>query len=177
MATDKFKALVHYLVHACRDNPARLGALRLNKALWFTDVIAFQEDGVSVTGAKYVKRARGPVPAAILPVIDELCEEGKLLVQRPRRRYEATLYYSLEDPDVSLLSERARERGRFVLDSLLGLSANEISEDTHDEIWAAAAEGEEIPLYATLAAGRGEVTEEVRVWAQSVVDERAAAAA
>ena len=64
-----------------------------------------------------------------------------------------------------------------VLDSLLGLSANEISEGTHDEIWAPAAEGEEIPLYAMLAAGRGEVTEEVRVWAQSVVDERAAAAA
>jgi hypothetical protein len=33
MSTEKFKALVHYIVEECSDNPGRLGATRLNKAL------------------------------------------------------------------------------------------------------------------------------------------------
>lgn len=172
MSTDKLKALVHYLVYLCRDNPGRLGSIRLNKSLWFTDVIAYHEDGRSVTGARYVRRAMGPVPAAILPVLNELSDEGKLLIQRPRRKFQATLYYSLKEPDVSLLSGSERELARSVLDSVLGISANEISDITHDEVWEAAAEGEEIPMHATLASGRGEITPEVRQWAQSVIDDR-----
>jgi hypothetical protein len=38
MATEKFKAMVHYIVAAC-DDPQRLGAVRLNKICWFTDTI------------------------------------------------------------------------------------------------------------------------------------------
>jgi len=56
MKTEKFKELVHYIVHECRDDPARLGAIRLNKAVWWTDVAAFKECGKTVTDDKYVKR-------------------------------------------------------------------------------------------------------------------------
>lgn len=36
---------------------------------------------------------------------------------------------------------------------------------SHDAIWEAAYIGEEIPVYATLAANEGEITPEVLAWA------------
>ena len=56
MATEKFKALVHFIVHECQENPSKLGAIRLNKALWYTDVVSFRASGASVTNESYVKR-------------------------------------------------------------------------------------------------------------------------
>ena len=54
--------------------------------------------------------------------------------------------------------------------AVLEYRAGEISELTHEEIWEAAQEGEEVPLYATLASGKGEITERVKKWAESVVE-------
>ena len=59
----------------------------------------------------------------------------------------------------------------FVLDSLFGKTANEISERTHEEIWRSARLGEEIPMIASLASGKGEITEAVKEWAEQVVDD------
>ena len=68
--TDKFAALVHYIVHSC--DPKQLGAIRLNKALWYIDVLAYQTTGDPVTGETYRRRQFGPVPGSIMPVLDTL---------------------------------------------------------------------------------------------------------
>lgn len=169
MSTDTFKALVHFLVHECRDNPGRLGSIRLNKALWFTDMLAYQDHGAPVTGERYVKRKMGPVPATILATLSALETEGKILIQEPGHRYQPRLFHSLVAPDVDLLSERDRESAKVILDVVCGYTASEVSEVTHDEVWDAAAEGEEIPLFATLASGRGVITDDVKAWAYESV--------
>jgi hypothetical protein len=171
MATDKFKALVHYIVHECRESPGRLGAVRLNKALWYTDVTAFKMNGASVTGEKYVKRAKGPVPAHILATLRELRDEGKILIQEPEFPYDPRKFISLVSPDTEHLSDDERSLATSTLSTVCGYTANGISELTHDIIWDAASEGEEIPLYATLASELGEVTESVRKWAGTITKE------
>lgn len=171
MSREKFKAMVHYIVHECRDNPGRLGAVRLNKALWFTDMISYQKDGVSVTGEKYIRREKGPVPATILATIEELVAEEKILVQEPEFAYDSRKYISLGHPNTEMLSDDERESVRSILDFVCDHTTNEIIGLTHGDVWAAAAEGEEMPLFATLAAVSGEITDEARDWAETIVQE------
>ena len=173
MAAEKFKALVHFMVHECQDNPGRLGSVRLNKALWFTDMFAYQANGVPVTGERYIKRKMGPVPATILAVLRELQQEGKIIVQGREHYYDPNKYISLKDPDLSLLSDHDCSTAKVALGFVCQHTANEISDFTHDGVWSAAKEGEEIPLYATLAAERGVITDDVKAWAEAVVQERA----
>lgn len=165
--TDKFAALVHYIVHSC--DPKQLGAIRLNKALWYIDVLAYQTTGVPVTGETYRRRQFGPVPGSIMPVLDTLARDGKILIKRAEYAYETTKFFSLEDPDEAALTTAEKRLASVVLDALLERSANAISERTHDVIWRAARDGEEIPLYATLVAVPGEVTPEMFEWADEVI--------
>lgn len=177
MATEKFKALVHFIVHECRENPGRLGAIRLNKTLWYTDVAAYQTAGASVSSETYVKRRMGPVPAHILSTIRTLSEEGRILVQEPEGQYDSRKFHSLADPDHGVLSETEKALAKRVLSVVLGYTANGISDATHDIIWEAAEDGEEIPLYATLASDLGEITDSVREWAMGILEQASAEAA
>lgn len=169
MSTPKFKALVHFLVHQCQDDPSRLGAIRLNKSLWFTDVVGYQLTGAAVTGERYLKRERGPVPATILATIRELQAEGKLEVREPEHRYDPRKFISLTEPSDNLLSESERQLAQSALNAVCGHTANAISDKTHDNVWDAASEGEEIPLFSTLASPVGTITASVRAWADDVV--------
>ncbi len=176
MATEKFKALVHFIVHECRDHPHRLGAVRLNKTLWYTDVMAFKMNGVPVTGETYVKREKGPVPAHILATLRELKDEGKIVIREPEYQFDTRKYVSVSSPQSGVLSDEERILASTILDAVCGYTANGISELTHDVIWDAASEGEEIPLKATLVAEAGEVTDSVRKWAESIIQDREMAA-
>ncbi len=171
MSGDKFKALVHLMVHECQDNPTRLGSVRLNKALWFVDMLSYQANGVSLTGEKYVKRAKGPVPMTILATLRDLQAEKAILIQEPEFQFDTRKYISLRQPDTNLLSNEERKVARLVLDAVCKRAANKIIEMTHEEIWEAATEGEEIPLFATLASGRGEITDDVRYWADAAIEQ------
>jgi len=175
MATEKFKALVHFIIHECREHPGKLGAIRLNKALWYTDVVGYEINGVSVTGETYVKRRKGPVPSHILAILREMMDEGKILIQEPKHQYNPRNFISLESPDHGILSDDEKEMARSILGSVCGYTANEISELTDDAIWDAAVEGEDIPIRATLAARAGEITDEILQWANNSIAARQAA--
>lgn len=166
----KFKALVHFIIEECKE-PALLGSIRLNKTLWFSDVIAYKQYGRSISGASYVKRRRGPVPKVILKCIEELRADGAIAVREPQFEYDTRKFSSLKQADTdNVIPEHERAITRFVLDTLLGHTATEVSEMSHDMIWDLAREGEEIPLEATLAANPGTVSTEVRDWAERVVN-------
>ena len=170
----KYKALVHYIIHECSDHPERLGAIRLNKALWFTDVIAFQVDGEPITGETYVKRRLGPVPRHILAILKKLEQEGSITIKKREFAYDTRKFHSERLPDPDALSDNEKRIARQVLGGLLGHTANEVSEMSHDIIWDAAREGEEIPIYATLAAIPGEITPDMIEWANKVTRGRKA---
>ena len=89
--TDKFAALVHHIVHSC--DPKQLGAIRLNKALWYIDVLAYQLRGESVTGETYRRRQFGPVPGSIMLVLDNLKSNGKIAIQQAEYAYETTMFF------------------------------------------------------------------------------------
>ena len=176
MANDKFKALVHHVVSSC-DDPNKLGAVRLNKILWFCDALAFRMHGVPMTGEKYVKRQFGPVPKTILRTLDELKEDGAILVRDKPSPLGGKIrhFISLSEPSDSVFSTQEQALIEAVLEQICeNHTANSISSITHDQVWEAANIGEEIPFEATLASIPGELTDDVLKWGAGVVDRVAA---
>jgi hypothetical protein len=168
---DKFKALVHYVCWRCAGDPSKLGATKLNKVLWLSDFISYYRSGAAMTGARYVKRQFGPVPRAIVPVLAELEQEGSITVRRVQfHGYEKKEYVVAHPPDMGLLQEQERT----LVDGMVGFvcdrnTARTISDLSHDHIWKAAEDGEEIP-YFTVFATPEEITEDDRAWALAEIE-------
>jgi len=147
----KFKALVQYICSMCQDNPARLGATKLNKVLWYVDTGNFLKTGMSLTGARYVKRQHGPVPAAIPAIIEELVAERKLYVRDvPFYEYDKKEYITLQEPDdidTIFSASDIRDIDRIIDSVCDAHTAKSISLKTHNEPWHMAEIGEGLPIF------------------------------
>ena len=165
---DKFKELVHYVCASC-PNPADLGAIKLNKVLWFSDIIAFGKLGVSITGVQYIKQKFGPVPKPILPALNGLVQSGAIRIEEIS--YYGHLkkqYISLRAPNCTLFTDGELAITDSVLASITTRhTASSISDLTHDDIWKLAKIGEEIPHRAMLASKLGKVTDSDIAWAKT----------
>lgn len=167
MDQEKFKMLVHYICWKCADDPSMLGAVKLNKILWISEGASYYSTGNSITGARYVKRQYGPVPSAILPILRDLEQEGVLTIRDADFHGFVKKEFIVNRPaSPDFLSDQ--ERG-LVEDAIVFVckmhSAKSISSATHDHIWKAAADGEEIPLFTVLAQP-GKLTDDDRTWAR-----------
>ena len=169
MSMSKLKTLVHVVIYRCRNYPHRLGAVRLNKVLWFSDVHAYRSLGQSVSGEPYVKRERGPVPLRILQALEELKSEGIIRIEEPTYHLDTRKFYSLHRTQSDVFTEDQENIVIAVLEGVLGQTANEVSEASHGLAWEVAEMGEEIPLCATLAETPGEYSDEIMKWAREEI--------
>jgi predicted small metal-binding protein len=170
MASDKFKKMVHYIVTAC--DPERLGATRLNKICWYADTICYRISGASITGEAYVKRKHGPVPKSILYALRELQTERKIEIteQILFGSRKMRIFKPVDGVEVPSFAKEEVEILDYVIDHICDEhSAASISELSHDAIWEAANDGEEIPMYATLVAEPAAWTKETSAWAFGVI--------
>ena len=171
--TVRLKELAHYVCWRAGDT-STLGATKLNKALWFADSFAYRLLGRPITDAAYVKRQYGPVPRQILPALKQLQDEGSLLIRMsPYFNREKRDFIVMRPADPSWFSDTERQ----IIDTVLGWvcdqhTAASISEFSHDGVWEAAEEGEEIPLYAVLAAAPGAITQADTEWADKIISAR-----
>jgi hypothetical protein len=174
----KFKALIHYICDRCPD-PTLLGAVKLNKILWFSEVLMYLNFGNPITGERYVKRPRGPMASHAYEVLKELEQEGKIRIRNvPFHGFTKTEYISLEDADTSVFSEKER----LIVDDLMDTicnhhTAKSISEVTHNQVWDAAEIGEQIPYHTVFVMRSGELDEEDIAWAKQVAERVAREAA
>ena len=167
----KFKAMIHYVIHRCR--PDRLGRTKLHKVAFHADVLWYLEAGRPLTGETYVKQPRGPVAYHMTSCIDELVKSGAVQVSTVNyygyAKYE---YTALLPPPAGLFSAAEAK----LLDDMTGFvceqnTAASISELSHTEAWNAAQMGEELPYFAAMELLDGaEVDETDRVWADQEVD-------
>ena len=173
---EKFKTLVHYICSRV-DDPTRLGATKLNKVLWFSDLLTYLNLNAPVTGARYVKRQFGPVPAAIMPIIEELKAEGALAVRdveyfgKPKREF-----FALTIPDISAFSSEEISTVDGVIEAICEThTAASISDLTHNEAWDMAEIGEDLPFFTVFSARIGEIDESDIAWADGQIAEQMAA--
>lgn len=164
---DKLKALVHYVCWKC-ENPADLGGTKLNKVLWYSDMLAYLNWNRPITGETYVKRQFGPVSRHILPVLEELEREGQIVRgQASYYGHPKHEYIPVKAPDLSLFNAEEISLIDTCIDFVCRKhTAASISRLTHDTIWKLAEIGEEIPYYTVWASELGEIIPDDITWAQ-----------
>lgn len=153
----KMEEAVHYV---CDNVTAqdRLGAVKLNKTLYYADMLHYAATGTSITGATYVKRFRGPVPTQVFAAIEQLEREGRLRVSHvsvfdaKKREFETA-----GETDTKVFErgelDRLNSAMRFVCDH----TAPEISEISHHIAWRAADMGEVLPYETFLVTYLGDI--------------------
>jgi len=165
-------ALVHYICARC-ENPAKLGATKLNKVLWYSDVFAFAETGASITGATYIKRQFGPVPKDIIASRIRLQNSGAIVERHASvYDYNQVQFVAVKKPDISKFSATQISLVDGVITAICANhTAASISNLSHDYIWESAQIGEEIPMAAAAFGGNfGEINEDDIAWARNEID-------
>jgi hypothetical protein len=168
----KFKQVVLYVISLCL--PERLGAVKLNKILYFCDMLLYAWAGHPLTGATYKKRPHGPTTDDLLPALRDLQKEGLIHIGKAdyfgyiktvfRLRGELSSLPSLNDQEKQLISDVTE----FVANQN---TAKTISELSHNLAWEMAEFGAELPYYSAFALFPTTVFEETVEWAKSKVDE------
>lgn len=146
---EKFKRLVHYIIWKAGKRDW-FGATKLNKVLWFADARAYVLTGKPITGVRYTRQDYGPCPHAIMPIREALQDEGAI---RIFQEGSLTRFVALVAPDTSIFTAEELAATNWWIDHIsLDHTAGTISDASHDYAWEIAVVGEEIPLYACLAA-------------------------
>jgi hypothetical protein len=161
--------LVHYICWKC-DGTDELGATKLHKVLWFSDVKSYLERGYTVTSSKYRKRPNGPCSTSLPHVLSNLEEAGAI-----RRKkadcfgHSRTHYEVLVSPDMTGVSEKERDFIDEVIEDVCRQhTAAEVSARSHGFIFSLAEDGEEIPVYAMLAETQAVPTAAEIEWATAI---------
>lgn len=172
---DKFANVVHYICHKA-ENPAVLGSVKLNKVLWYADVIHYMVDGAPITGETYVKRQLGPVPQHMPSVMDQLVVTGRVARGKvDHYGFMKNEFISIAEPDLSGLTAEEVARIDEAFDHVcLNHTAKSISDETHGVIWQLAAMGECMPYSTVFASSEGEIDETDLAWAIGQIESSAA---
>lgn len=148
-APDLTEAVVHYVI--ARSQPHKLGAVKLNKVMWYADLEAYRRFSRTITGqTSYEKRQFGPVPNNIVTSIRRL-EQADKIVTREVPTFGGTNreHVWLVQPDVSRFTADEVDILNEALDWVCNdHTAKSISELTHNSLWQAAEIGEQIPIGA-----------------------------
>ena len=123
---DKFKELILYIAKEC-ENDLYFGATKLNKILFFSDILAYSGIGQPITGAEYMSIEHGPVPKRMRPIREEMLLDGDIKLER-RGSQERTI--ALRSPTYEF-SERERKIVDNVIDWLRSKDAESVSELSH----------------------------------------------
>jgi len=128
-----------------------IGSVKLNKCLLICDAMYFAIHKESFTDAEYTKNHFGPVPYdEAKSVIDEMVASGDILLTKAKwdtNKYEHNhkLAHGLKAPRDYFLNDDI-ERIKIIVNKVMGMSANELSNITHDREYHKTTQNEIINL-------------------------------
>lgn len=169
---DKFDQLVLYICSKV-ENPADLGAVKLHKILWFSDLANFARCGRSIAGDNYIKMPQGPFSTHAEKAVKRL-ERAALLAERQMPVYNCTQrqFFATGKADLSAFSA---DEISIVDDMISAIvrnhTASSISEFSHTRIWEIARDREAIPLSTVFAINLANIDEETLGWAADAIDD------
>lgn len=156
----KFKELVLYISQWCANDP-KFGATKLNKALYFSDFLAYATLGESITKVEYQKLPNGPAPRRLKPLREAMVTSGELGIQEvPLRGGKIQIRtVNLRRPDLSVFTADEIALVDSVLTALAEANAETVSEMSHAMIgWKVTQLGQTIP-YETIFVSDRPLTE------------------
>jgi hypothetical protein len=132
----RLASVAHYVI--ARTDPSKLGYVKLNKILWYSDLEHYRRHGVSLTGLEhYIRMPQGPISKDISRAVRVLCKEGKV-AERPVKVIDYTRreLIWLREPDLSVFNAEQIDLLNRLIDLIAPLTADEVSKMTHDDsLW------------------------------------------
>lgn len=148
---DKLAAAAHLVIARLRAD--QLGAVKLNKILWFADCEHFRRHGRSLTGeTEYVRKDNGPCPHRMEVALDSLKSRGLIAeALQPVMNYARREFTPTAEPDLSCFTAEEVDLLLGIALEIAPLSAAAASAMSHDALW------EEVPNYERMPVAAGAV--------------------
>ena len=165
----KLKAVILYTCSVCE--PMRLGAVKLHKVLYYTDMLRYAEIGAPVTGATYRKRALGPTCDHLIQTLRDLENEGMIAIGESNYfGYRKKEYIALRKPEADRLSVDELKLLDEVIDFVCrSNTAKTISDYSHNRAWEMAEFGDVLPYHSVFHLFPTQVSQEAMDWASGEV--------
>ncbi len=162
----KLNALILYACEKC--DPSNLGAVKLHKVLYFSDMFFYAEYGRPITGATYRKRPFGPTCDSLLESLSELAQNGKIDIKTVDYfGYQKKEFHPMGKPDLWRFSKDESELIDEVINFVcINNSAKTISEFSHNRAWDLAEFGEVLPYSSIFQIFPTQVSLEALAWAE-----------
>lgn len=132
--------------------PDKLGAVKLQKIIWYFDIKSYTFTRQTATGATFVKGQFGPYTRQISDVIHDLVKADRLHADTVEFfDNEKARFIGKGQTDMSVFSEKEKSwLDQISTDICENHTADSISERSHGAIWRMAEYGEVIPFAATV---------------------------
>ena len=147
---EKMRAVILHACHTCE--PSELGAVKLNKVLYYLDMLCYVDTRNAVTGATYRKRPNGPTSDQLLFQLRDMVRAGDIEVRDVdyhgfiKKEYRALTpepTHILNDDEIALLDE--------VIDFVCRHNtAKSISDFSHSLPWEIVQMGGVIPYHTAM---------------------------
>jgi hypothetical protein len=167
----KLRALILYACSKC--DPSRLGAVKLHKVLYYTDMLYYAGSGAPVSGATYRKSAFGPTCVQLLPTLSELVREKLVEVKEVDYfGYRKKEYIARESPEIGRLNKAEL----YLLDEVIEFvcfsnTAKTISDFSHNRAWELAEYGDVLKYNSVFHIFPTEVSLDTMEWATAEIKE------
>ena len=148
----KLKEAVHFVCKKMALEPHKLGAVKLQKIIWYFDVKSYRLTTKTATGAIFIKGQFGPYTVEIARVVRELVAANRLFTDTEDYFGNDKARLIGKGPtDLSVFSDKEKRwLDEITADICENHSAASISERSHGAIWRMAEFGETIPFPATV---------------------------
>ncbi|MDO8432112.1 MAG: Panacea domain-containing protein [Candidatus Binatus sp.] len=132
------------------------GAVKLNKLLFYADVLSYQLYGQSITGQEYQALPQGPAPRRLKPVMEKMRKAGELRTQKlVVGRFAQLRPVVGRLPNLSKFTKQENDLIVRVVQRFWDFNAKQISEESHLFLgWKLAKRGETIPYNVVLIGNR-----------------------
>lgn len=129
---NKFKNVFIYILDKCKSKP-NVGKVVLNKLLYYSDFDYYMTYREYLTGLRYSKLPKGPVPGIDQFVI-QMRNSGEIKeVNKEYHQYKLTKYIALIKPDLTFLTESELNVIDRTIEKYADMSAKDISNLSHED--------------------------------------------
>lgn len=143
----KLRQVLLYISEQVGAKP-NVGETVINKLLYFIDFDYYEKYGKSITGLSYIRNHYGPTAhmPTISSTVEQMVKSGELaVVETPYFKHRQRKYLPRQSADLTELDAQELTHIDAELEKLGGMSANELSELSHQDMpWLATKPGNEI---------------------------------
>ena len=132
----KLRNLVLYIAAKCASHK-RFGTVKLNKNLFFSDIISYAVTGSPITGVEYLALDAGPAPRRMPEIKQAMIVSGEIaeqIVEAPGGYTEKRIVATTK-PDLSLFSAQEIAIVDFVIEQTRRKTASDVSYISHGLPW------------------------------------------